>query len=59
MSADEARSGDSEQRQREKREAEERETETHAPADRSGDEDPTEESTLESVPAARANKPTG
>jgi len=63
MSEDETREGDSAEREEEKRarrhEAEERETEEHAPADRAGRDDPTEESVLDALPGARANKPTG
>jgi hypothetical protein len=57
--------GDTPERAREKQahehEAEERATESHADVDRdvTADRSEKEESTLESVPAARANKPTG
>ena len=42
-----------------RREAEERETEQHAPVDRAGREERTEESLLEGLPGSTANKPTG
>jgi hypothetical protein len=63
MSDENARSEDSEQRAREKRdhdrEAQERDTEQGGEVDRAGRDDVSQESVLEGLPGARANKPTG